>query len=48
MTRFLIGGKMRKIWTIEQRVKGQNQRAKQTGARHDLTVEHGYAYQVLP
>ena len=30
---------MRKKWTIEQRVHGQNQRAKQAGARHDLTVE---------
>ena len=30
---------MRKKWTIERLVKGQNQRAKQAGARHDLTVE---------
>jgi len=30
---------MRKKWTIEQLVHGQNQRAKQAGARHDLTVE---------
>lgn len=30
---------MRKTWTIEQRVRGQNQRAKQAGARYDLTVE---------
>ena len=30
---------MRKKWTIEQRVRGQNQRAKQAGARHDLMVE---------
>jgi len=30
---------MRKTWTIEQRLQGQNQRAKQAGARHDLTIE---------
>lgn len=30
---------MRKKWTIEERVRGQNQRAKQAGARHDLTIE---------
>jgi len=30
---------MRKAWTIEQRIRGQNQRAKQAGARHDLTLE---------
>ena len=30
---------MRKTWTIEQRVRGQNQLAKQAGARHNLTVE---------
>ena len=30
---------MRKKWTIEQRLHGQNQRAKQAGARHDLTME---------
>lgn len=30
---------MRKTWMIEQRVRGQNQRAKKVGARHDLTVE---------
>lgn len=30
---------MRKTWTIEQRVRGQNHRAKKVGARHDLTVE---------
>ena len=30
---------MRKKWTMEQRVQGQNQRAKQAGARHDLTME---------
>ena len=30
---------MKKKWTIEQRVRGQNQRAKQAGARHDLTLE---------
>jgi hypothetical protein len=37
--KFSIGKIMRKKWTIEQRVKGQNQRAKKVGARHDLTVE---------
>jgi hypothetical protein len=30
---------MKKTWTIEQRIRGQNQRAKQAGARHDLTLE---------
>jgi hypothetical protein len=30
---------MRKKWTIGQRLRGQNQRAKQAGARHDLTLE---------
>lgn len=30
---------MRKKWTIEQLVHGQNQRAKQAGARHDLTMD---------
>lgn len=30
---------MRKTWTIEQRIRGQNQRAKQAGTRHDLTLE---------
>jgi hypothetical protein len=30
---------MRKKWTLEQRLRGQNQRAKQAGARHDLTME---------
>ena len=30
---------MRKKWTIEQRIKGQNQRAQKVGARHDLTIE---------
>ena len=30
---------MRKEWTIEQKISGQNQRAKQAGARHDLTLE---------
>jgi 5-methylcytosine-specific restriction endonuclease McrA len=30
---------MRKKWTLEQRLSRQNQRAKQTGARHDLTME---------
>jgi hypothetical protein len=30
---------MRKTWTLEQRLRGQNQRAKQAGARHDLTME---------
>jgi hypothetical protein len=29
---------MRTPWTTEQRVRAQNQRAKQAGARHDLTV----------
>jgi 5-methylcytosine-specific restriction endonuclease McrA len=30
---------MRKRWTIEQKVRAQNQRAKQAGTRHDLTLE---------
>ena len=30
---------MRKTWTIEERLRGQNQRAEQAGARHDLTME---------
>jgi hypothetical protein len=30
---------MRKKWTMEQRIGGQNQRAKQAGTRHDLTLE---------
>lgn len=30
---------MRKKWTMEQLLRGQNQRAKQAGARHDLTLE---------
>jgi len=30
---------MRKKWTMEQNLHGQNQRAKQVGARHDLTME---------
>lgn len=30
---------MRKTWTLEERLRGQNQRAKQAGARHDLTIE---------
>ena len=30
---------MRKKWTMEQKIRGQNQRAKQAGARHDLTLE---------
>ncbi len=30
---------MRKTRTIEQRLLAQNQRAKQAGARHDLTME---------
>jgi hypothetical protein len=30
---------MRKKWTMEQILRGQNQRAKQAGARHDLTME---------
>jgi len=30
---------MRKQWTMEQRLHGQNQRAKQAGTRHDLTME---------
>lgn len=29
---------MRKVWTMEQLIRGQNQRAKQAGARHDLTL----------
>ena len=30
---------MRKTWTMEQLIRGQNQRAKQAGTRHDLTLE---------
>jgi hypothetical protein len=30
---------MRKKWTMEQILRGQNQRAAQAGARHDLTME---------
>src|ERR1044071_9396897 len=30
---------MRKQWTLEQTLRGQNQRAKQLGAKHDLTME---------
>jgi hypothetical protein len=30
---------MKNSWTMEQRIRGQNQRAKQAGARHDLTLE---------
>ena len=30
---------MRKTWTMEEKLHGQNQRAKQAGARHDLTTE---------
>lgn len=30
---------MRKEWTMEQKIHGQNQRAKQAGARYDLTLE---------
>ncbi len=30
---------MRRKWTMEQNLRGQNQRAKQAGARHDLTME---------
>jgi hypothetical protein len=30
---------MRKKWSIERRLRGQNQRAKQAGAKHDLTME---------
>jgi hypothetical protein len=30
---------MREKWTMEQILRGQNQRAKQAGARHDLTME---------
>jgi hypothetical protein len=30
---------MRKIWTMEERLRGQIQRAKQAGAQHDLTLE---------
>ena len=29
---------MRKVWTMEQLIRGQNQRAKRAGARHDLTL----------
>jgi hypothetical protein len=30
---------MRKKWTLEQRLRGQNQRAKQAAVKHDLTME---------
>lgn len=30
---------MRKTWTMEERLRGQNQRANQAGAKHDLTME---------
>lgn len=30
---------MSKTWALEERLRGQNQRAKQAGARHDLTME---------
>ena len=30
---------MGRTWTMEQRLRGQNQRAKQKGSRHDLTME---------
>ena len=30
---------MRKTWTTEERLRGQIQRAKQAGAKHDLTME---------
>jgi len=30
---------MRKAWTMEQLIRGQNQWAKQAGVRHDLTLE---------
>jgi len=30
---------MKKKWTMEQRLCGQNQRAKQQGAKHNLTME---------
>ena len=30
---------IRRTWTMEERLRGQNQRAKQAGARHDLTME---------
>ena len=30
---------MRKKWTMEQSLRGQNQRAKQAVTRHDLTTE---------
>jgi hypothetical protein len=30
---------MREKWTMERRLRGQNQRAKQAGASHDLTME---------
>ena len=33
---------MRKAWTMEQKIRGQNQRAKQVGARHDLTLEQWF------
>lgn len=33
---------MRKKWTIEQRVHGQNQRAKQLGAVHNLTIDEWF------
>ena len=37
---------MRRKWMIEQRVRGQNQRAKKVGACHDLTVVNFIAIQV--
>jgi len=30
---------MRKEWTTEQKIRGQSQRAKQAGARYDLTLD---------
>jgi hypothetical protein len=30
---------MKKVWTMEERLRGQNQRAQKAGARHDLTLE---------
>jgi len=34
---------MRKVWSLEERLRGQNQRAKQAGMRHDLTMEQWLA-----
>ncbi len=38
MMKFSIRGSNEKKWTMEQRLRGQNNRARQAGARHDLTM----------